>query len=151
MQNYITCKIESISLEELLIYMRFQANEAFPSLKDKTKLLAFATKLHENAEFCLCRDDGKLVGMIAYYANGQGADFAYMPHVYVSPNYRKVGLFSRMLNTIEKYVQEKGFSEIRLEVEKENVIAQSVYLRNGFTQYKTASPNSMYMSKIFKD
>lgn len=148
MQYNITCIIESISLEELLIYMRFQANEAFPSLKDKTKLLAFATKLHENAEFCLCRDEGKLVGMIAYYANGQGADFAYMPHVYVSPNYRKVGLFSRMLNTIEKYVQEKGFSEIRLEVEKNNLFALSAYLRNGFTQYGIASPDSIYMSKI---
>ena len=148
MQNNITCKIEPISLEELLNYMRFQANEAFPSLKDKTKLFAFATKLHENAEFCLCRDEGKLVGMIAYYANGQGADFAYIPHVYVSPNYRKRGLFSRMLKTIEKYVQEKGFSEIRLEVEKDNVIAQSAYLRYGFTQYCIASPDSIYMSKI---
>lgn len=147
MHNNITCKIEPISIEELLNYMRFQANEAFPSLKDNTKLLAFATKLHENAEFCLCRDEGKLVGMIAYYANGQGADFTYIPHVYVSPNYRKVGLFSRMLNTIEKYVQEKGFSEIRLEVEKENVIAQSVYLRKGFTSYGDASLYSMYLSK----
>lgn len=148
MQNNITCKIEPISLEELLIYMRFQANEAFPSLKDKTKLHAFATKLYENAEFCLCRDEGNLVGMIAFYANGQGADFAYIPHVYVSPNYRKVGLFSRMLNTIEKYVQEKGFSEIRLEVEKDNDFAQSAYLRNGFTQYGIAGTDSIYMSKI---
>ena len=151
MQNNITCKIEPISLEELLNYMRFQANEAFPSLKDKTKLLAFATKLHENAEFCLCRDEGKLVGMVAFYANGQGADFAYIPHVYVSPDYRKMRLFATMLNKTEYDVKKKGFSEIRLEVEKENVIAQSAYLRNGFTQYKTVSPNSMYMSKTLKD
>ena len=147
MQNNITCKIEPISLEELLNYMRFQANEAFPSLKDKTKLLAFATKLHENAEFCLCRDEGKLVGMIAYYANGQGADFAYIPHVYVSPNYRKISLFSRMLNTIEEYVIKKGFSEIRLEVENDNWGAQSAYLKNGFLQKKIASPKSIYMVK----
>lgn len=147
MQYNITSKIESISLEELLIYMRFQANEAFPSLKDKTKLLAFATKLHENAEFCLCRDEGKLVGMIAYYANGQGVDFAYIPHVYVSPNYRKIGLFSRMLNTIEEYVIKKGFSEIRLEVENDNWGAQSAYLKNGFLQKKIASPKSIYMVK----
>ena len=147
MHNNITCKIEPISVEELLNYMRFQANEAFPSLKDEERLLSFATKLHENAEFCLCRDEEKLVGMIACYANGQGADFAYIPHVYVSPNYRKIGLFSRMLKTIEKYVQEKGFSEIRLEVENDNWGAQSAYLKNGFLQKKIASPKSIYMVK----
>lgn len=143
----ITCQIESIAFIELLNYMRFQANEAFPSLKDEERLLSFATKLHENAEFCLCRDDGELVGMIAYYANGQGADFAYIPHVYVSPNYRKVGLFSRMMNTIEKYVQEKGFSEIRLEVENDNWSARSAYLNNGFILKKIAGPKSIYMVK----
>ena len=148
MQYNIICKIESISLEELLAYLRFQANEAFPSLKDNTKLLAFATKLHGNAEFCLCRDEGKLVGMIAYYANGQGADFAYIPHVYVSPKYRNKGLFATMLNKAECNIKKKGFSEIRLEVEKDNVIAQSAYLRYGFTQYSIASPCSIYMSKI---
>ena len=147
MQNNITCKIETISLEELLNYMRIQANEAFPSLKDEARLLAFATKLHKNAEFCFCRDEGKLVGMIAYYANGQGADFVYIPHVYVSPNYRKIGLFSRMLNTIEEYVIKKEFSEIRLEVENDNWSAQSAYLKNGFLLKKIASPKSIYMVK----
>ena len=85
--------------------------------------------------------------MIAYYANGKGVDFAYIPHVYVSPRYRKLGLFSRMLNTIEKYVQEKGFSEIRLEVENDNWGAQSAYLKNGFLLKKIASPRSIYMVK----
>lgn len=127
--------------------MRFQAKEAFPLLKDEKRLLSFATKIHNDAEFCFCRDDGKLIGMIAYYANGKGVDFAYIPHVYVSPRYRKLGLFSRMLKTIEKYVQEKGFSEIRLEVENDNWSAQSAYVKNGFLQKKIASPRSIYMVK----
>ncbi len=147
MQDNITCEIESIRLEELLNYMHFQADEAFPTLKNEARLLAFATKLYNNAGFCLCRDEGKLIGMIAFYANGQGADFAYIPHVYVSPNFRKMGLFSRMLNTIEEYVRKKGFSEIRLEVENDNKDAQSAYLRNGFSLVKIASPHSVYLKK----
>lgn len=144
----ITCQIETIAFEELLNYMRFQANEAFPSLKDETKLLAFATKLHENAEFCLCRDEEDLVGMIAFYANGKGANFAYMPHVYVSPSYRVKGLFSKMLSIVEDYMRTKGFTEIRLEVDNNNGRAKSAYLRNGFVQGNIASPNSIYMTKI---
>ncbi len=144
----ITCQIETIAFEELLNYMRFQANEAFPSLKDETKLIPFAEKLHKNAGFCLCRDEGLLVGMIAFYANGQGADFAYLPHVYVSPDYRKKRLFATMLNKVECNIKKKGFSEIRLEVEKKNVIAQSVYLKNSFASCGGPSPNSIYMKKI---
>lgn len=147
MKDSIPCEIESISLEELLNYMHFQADEAFPTLKNEEGLLIFATKLHNYAEFCVCRNNDKLIGMIAFYANGQGADFAYIPHVYVSPNFRKMGLFSRMLNTIEEYVRKKGFSEIRLEVENDNKDAQSAYLRNGFSHVKIASPHSVYLKK----
>lgn len=144
----ITCQIETIAFEELLNYMRFQANEAFPSLKDKTKLHAFATKLYENAEFCLCRDEGDLVGMIAFYANRKGADFAYIPHVYVSPKYRKKRFFATMLNKVEYSIRKKGFFEIKLEVEKDNVLAQSVYSKNGFVRERIATEDSELMKKI---
>lgn len=146
----ITCHIEPISYNELLTYMRQQAEDAFPSLKDEERLQAFAAKLHQNAEFCLCRDNGELVGMIAFYANGQGADFAYIPHVFVSLDYRKTGLFSRMLKVIEEYVQERGFSEIKLEVADDNTTAQSAYQKQGFLREGAASTQSSYMKKIIK-
>ena len=147
MLNNITCQLEQISLEDLIAYMRFQADEAFPSLKDENKLHAFASKLHENANFCISRDKGELVGMIAYYANGQGTDFAYIPHVYVSPEYRKMKLFAAMLKIVVLDVKQKGFAEIRLEVRKDNTIAQSAYLRNGFSPIDVESSDSIFMSK----
>lgn len=149
MTNNITCNIESISFDELIDYMRLQAEESFPSLKNEEKLKGFAAKLHSHAEFCLCRDKDKLAGMIAFYANGQGADFAYVPHVYVSPSYRRQGLFSLMLNTTIDYVRTKGFSEIRLEVENNNIPAKESYLRLGFSMEESASQHSTYMVKRF--
>lgn len=147
MLNNITCQLEQISLEELIAFMRFQADEAFSSLKDENKLHTFASKLHDNADFCISRDEGILVGMIAYYANGQGADFAYIPHVYVSPEYRKMKLFATMLNRVELDVRQKGFTEIRLEVSKDNTIAQSAYSRNGFLPIEIENSDSIFMSK----
>lgn len=44
----------------------------------------------------------KMVCMIASYANGQGADFAYIPHVYMSPMYRRKGIFSNMLEIVAR-------------------------------------------------
>ena len=85
--------------------------------------------------------------MIAFYANGKGADYAYIPHVYVSPDYRGKGLFSKMFRIVEDYVRTRGFTEIRLEVDNNNCSAKSAYLRNGFVQVKAASPSSAYLVK----
>ena len=147
MNEKITCQIEKIDYNELLCFMRQQAEDAFPFLKDEERLLAFSKKLHTHAEFCVCRDNGKLVGMIAFYANGEGADFAYIPHVYVSPQCRQQGLFTRMLNIVTNYMKGKGFGEVRLEVDMKNDRAEISYLRNGFRKSEEATPFSIYMSK----
>ena len=146
-QGSISCQIESIDYDELLAFMRQQADDTFPSLQDEEHLLNFTHKIHSFADFCLCRNNGMLVGIIAFYANGNGADFAYISHVYVSPDYRGKGVFSKMFSVVEDYVRTKGFSEIRLEVDNNNNSAQSAYIRNGFVQGKIASPCSVYMVK----
>ena len=150
MSNSITSKIEAIAYDELLAYLRYQANDFFPSLKDEEWLFAFSTKLYNLAEFCFCRDNGRLVGMMAFYANGQGADFAYITHVYVSPMFRRKGIFSKMLEIVVRHIKEKGFHEIRLEVDKQNKRAQLCYQCNGFEIMPSQDSDlpSFYMSKI---
>lgn len=150
MNKPITCQIERLDYDELLGFMRQQAEDSFPSLKEEEHLLAFSKKLHTHAEFCLCRNEGKLVGMIAFYANGQGVDFVYIPHVYVSPDYRQKGLFTCMLDIIVNYVKKKGFHEIRLEVDKQNKFAQHSYQNNGFEfiSSRNIEVHSLYMRKI---
>ncbi len=144
----MTFQIERIDYEELCVYLRLQAEDSFPDLKDVDRLKMLAKKWSTNAEFSTCRDDdGRLVGMIAFYANGQSAEFAYIPHVYVSPQYRKEGLFTIMLEKVEDYVRAKGYSQIKLEVAKDNTIAKFAYLERGFIADKTASRNTNYMIK----
>ncbi len=132
MSNEITCKIESIEYDEFLAYMRSQADDGFPTFKNEEWVQTFATKLHTHAYFCFCRDCGKLVGMIAFYANGQGADFAYIPHVHVSSLYRRMGLFTKMLLEVENTCRRKSFNEIRLEVRDVRKDAIKAYMKNYF-------------------
>lgn len=142
-------QIERLEFEELSSFLRLQAADCFPDLKDEERLKMLAEKWSENAECSTCRDDGgNLIGMVAFYANGQSADFAYIPHVYVSSGYRNIGVFSRMLNFVVGYVKKKGLSEIRLEVRIDNNIAQSAYKKNGFVQCGSVSPNSIYLSLV---
>lgn len=146
----MTFQIERLELEELIAFLRLQAEDSFPGLRDEDRLKMLAEKWSSNADCSTCRDnEGKLVGMIAFYANGQDADFAYIPHVYVSPMYRRKGIFSNMLENVVRYIKEKGFHEIRLEVGKLNNRAQQSYQCNGFDAMPSNNSDvlSFYMSK----
>lgn len=146
----ITCQIERPDYAELLGYMRFQIADAFPLLRGEERIISFTDKLYAHADFCFCRDDGHIVGMIAYYANGKGADFAYLAQVYVSPDYRRSGLYTRMLDLVVENTKEKGFHEIRLEVVRQNKIAQLCNVRNGFVMMEDekSDASSYFMRKL---
>ena len=143
----ITCQKEKPDYEELFSYMRYQVADAFPHLRGEQRTKAFTEKLYIHADFCFCRDEGQLVGMIAYYANGEGADFAYLAQVYVSPDYRRKGLCSRMLDLVTQDASSKGFHEIRLEVYKNDAKAQRCYMNNGFLTMGITKPDTLFMHK----
>ena len=147
----ITCQIEKPDYDELLSYMHYQVADAFPHLRGEQRMKAFTDKLYAHADFCFCRYEGLLVGMIAYYANGEGADFAYLAQVYVSPDYRRIGLCSRMLDLVAQNARSKGFHEIRLEVYKYNEDALHYYTNQGFVTMYDANPDTLLMRKSVCD
>lgn len=139
--------IEPLQLSELVSFLRQQANDSFPDLKDEQRLNTLAEKWYSSAEFCTCREEGRLVGMVAFYANGQVSEYAYIPHVYVSPVYRCKGLFKQMLRTVENCIRLKGYHEIRLEVQKGNVNALKSYGRTGFVKVGVENSQSVFLKK----
>lgn len=144
----MTFQIERLGFEELCAFLHIQAEDTFPDLKNEERLKMLAEKWSQNAECSTCRDDKALIlGMIAFYANVKGADIAYIPHVYILPNYRHQGLFGQMLQRIETYVKQKGFTKLKLEVNSENVTAKCSYLKQGFVEVAIASEKSVYMIK----
>lgn len=140
--------IEQLQLDELQSFLREQADDTFPDLKDEQRLAMLSEKWHSHAEFCTCRnDEGRLVGMIAFYANRPEEKVVYIPHVYVSGQFRGQQLMTSMLHIIEEYVQGKGFKYLRLEVKRNNEMAQRAYLHYGFSRLMEAeaSDNSFFM------
>lgn len=138
--------LEQLQFEELRAFMREQANDAFPDLKDEHRLIMLAEKWCSHAEFCICRDDAnQLVGMIAFYANQPEKGIVYIPHVYVHSKLRGKKLMTYMLDIIKEYVQAKGFQYLRLEVNKTNKKAQLAYLHYGFYPSGVMSNESFFM------
>ncbi len=140
--------IEHLQMEELKDFLRLQADDAFPNLKDDQRLNMLAEKWHKYAEFCTCRnEEGQLVGMIAFYANQPETKIAYIPHIYVNKEYRGIGIFSALLQNVLTYVSKLGFLGIRLEVDKKNVRAQKAYLKHGFEYDGNTSSTSCFMKR----
>lgn len=139
--------IEHLDFPELVAYLREQANDAFPDLKDEGRLNMLAEKWYKYAEFCVCRDkDDQLVGMIAFYINQREECVAYIPHVYVNKIFRGKGIFAGLFLRVKDYVKDKGFCLIRLEVQKNNIRARRAYLNIGFQIDGEASEESIYMA-----
>ena len=139
-------KIEKLGYEELSSFLRLQAQDAFPDLKDEGRLKTFAEKWSVNADCSTCRDDeGNLIGMIAFYANRPEEAVVYIPHVYVRGEYRGNKVFSTMLRLIDTYAKKKNYLTMRLEVKKINEIAQIAYSHYGFVITGDATEDSYYM------
>lgn len=138
--------IEPLQLSELVAFLREQADDCFPDLKDEQRLNMLAEKWHRYAEFCLCRDDeGQLIGMIAFYVNQPENGVVYIPHVYVNRKCRGKKLMTSMLNSIKEYACDKGFQYMRLEVNKANRSAQIAYKHYGFSITGETSDKAFFM------
>jgi D-cysteine desulfhydrase len=138
--------IESLSLQELKAYLHEQADDAFPDLKDEKRLNELAEKWYSYAKFATCRlEEGKLVGMIAFYANKPETGVLYIPHIYVSCKYRGLNIMGEMLHAIEKQNRDEGFNCMQLEVQKINERAIFAYTHFGFFILCEASSTSFFM------
>lgn len=140
--------IEHLNLDELKSFLREQVEDAFPDLKDTARLNMLAEKWHTYAEFCTCREDsGRLVGMIAFYANRPESGIVYLPHIYVSPENRCMGVFKQMLHVVECNAKKNGFFKMKLEVQRDNLNAFRTYERTGFIISCDDNSKSLFLMK----
>lgn len=90
--------------------------------------------------------NANIVAMIAAYLNNP--PLCYISHVSVLDEYKRNGLFSRMLALLEKEAKLLNCSFIKLEVKENNAPAIAAYKKNGFEFECIASEDSVYMKKL---
>ena len=112
---------------------------------NRKKIEAGVHSLFRHPEFgfyVVAEFEQRIVGclMITYeWSDWRNGLFWWIQSVYVAPNYRRLGVYKTMYNTIREmaadYPQVCGF---RLYVERDNEVAQSVYHKLGMdeTPYK---------------
>ena len=139
---------EIVSLSELEVIEFFNKTISdFSSFREEDFKNNYARKLSSNASFVVIRDmNGNIVAMIAAYLNNP--PLCYISHVSMLDEYKRNGLFSRMLTLLEKEAMLLNCSIIKLEVKENNAPPIAAYKKSGFEFECLASDDSVYMKKL---
>lgn len=103
-------------------------------------------KIYSNGIVIVAKTDS-IKGLIAFYANDHTSKRAYITSVLVSEELRGKGIGKRLLEECQRYCVDNGFKIIRLEVNKDNLPAISLYKKYGYISYDFKG-KSIYMEKI---
>lgn len=109
----------------------------------------FAEKFVANGKFFVLTKDECPKGFIAFYANDTISSVAFISMIAVVPEFRRLSLGSILLEKCYEYSVTCGMKFIRLEVAKNNFVARSFYLKNGFNFERECSTHSdFYIRKL---
>jgi len=112
-----------------------------PPLRTRVDIGIYAQKIVEKSERFEAWDKNCLVGLVAAYCNAANRDAAFISSVSVLPGHHGKGIANRLMAECIAYVRRLGFVRIELEVDRENRVAQALYLKHGFINMETHGTN----------
>lgn len=86
--------------------------------------------LKRNPEICFVAEEGEIVGVILAGNDGRRG---YIYHTAVHPDYRKKGIAAKLVEHVEKAMEELGINKIALVVFDRNTAGNSFWEKQGFT------------------
>ena len=137
-------KHETPSLESIREFFYRTDNEFDIPLSQKVNIDEYTLKLYAYADFFICYDDGKIVGMICCYMNRPPE--AYISHVCVESEYQGKGVFGKLFILLKDNCLGKFIDSIALQVSLLNIKAQSAYESKGFVI--SEKKNDSYFLKL---
>lgn len=96
-------------------------------------LNAYVDKIMEKACIISVMEEGVLQGFLAYYANDHVNKIAFLSMVVISPAVRKMGYGRRLVDFFIADLILKGFKKCLTEVREDNIKAQNICKRVGFS------------------
>lgn len=122
-----------------------------PSLHQRNiDLKEYTNKLYKYGKVWAHYDQGMPISIIAGYFNDKQEHTAYLSMLAVDESYRGKHLASSLLSVFEEHAIEARMDKIKLEVRKNNNIAQALYEKFGYAISGDASDSSYYMIKSLK-
>lgn len=117
---------------------------------------ALISQLPDDMHFFIAafNDSGRVLGYVGMmYVLDEG----YISNVAVSPEYRRLGIADKLIESLIKRANEKNLSFVTLEVRESNLPAIELYRKNGFSDvgmrknyYNKPTENAILMTKFLR-
>ena len=122
-------QINEQNLYEILTILDNDFNGRLSNIKD---LKLYSNKLIKNSILISAHDNNLLIGICAFYANDLTSKTAFLSMLGVIPEYRQFKIATQLLKKSILYLKQNNFKNYKLEVYKNNLIAQNFYKKFGF-------------------
>lgn len=119
-----------------------------PPLNARVNIADYAKKIFNNATTFEAWREKELIGLIAIYFNKE-MNMGFITNVSVMKEYMGASIASNLLKMCIEYTAKLNYSEIKLEVFKDNIPAINFYKKYNFTQIETKN-DSLIMNHIIK-
>lgn len=145
MKNYELYEVLDKNVKEALQVLE---SMLIPSLTErKINIVQYSLKLSTYGKVW-CHYDKKIpISIIAGYFNDKKSQTAYISTLIVAKEYRGKKLASSLIVLFENYAFQNGLTNVKLEVRKNNVVAQNLYKKFGYEVIEEASETTYYMEK----
>jgi ribosomal protein S18 acetylase RimI-like enzyme len=103
-----------------------------PRLSERVVITEYSEKLVRHAERFEAWSSGKLIGLLAAYANDPNNELGYISNVSVASAWHGRGIAGNLVERCISFLANKGYDKIKLEVGTTNTPALKLYKKWGF-------------------
>lgn len=146
MKEIITIKVSRFLTDELVRKIAvMQWNSSAPQCVNRSRQYIFDEIIGENDCFGVTAvsSDNNVVGRLHCIRNEDDPTLWYYGDLFVAPEYRRMGIASRMVRAAMDHLSDMGAAVLRCYVDPENMPSRSLQLSLGFTERPFKSFNSL--------
>jgi ribosomal-protein-alanine N-acetyltransferase len=145
--NCYILKTNTATEKDIFFHLK-KCNHLFvPPLDTDLDIKEYSKKIKKNAYTFEAWNDNSLIGLVACYLNNPETNEGYITNVSVVEKYHGHGIAKKLLMNNLTKAKQKKFTNLKLEVQKNNRKAIQLYSKLGFSKIEgNKNPSKLYMS-----
>ena len=125
-------RIKTASREQIQAHLEMNDGAYRPALSARKNIVNYSCKLFESSVSFEAWDASLLVGLLNAYFNDIESRQAFITNMSVMKRYARQGIAFKLLGLCLNHAQDNNFTNVRLEVARDNVPARTLYAKAGF-------------------
>lgn len=119
--------------DKLYQYLTAVDKDFNPVLSSKIDLKQYTERIVEKAKICCAlSDEDNIIGVVAFYANDFEKQYAYIPLVSVSAEYRRQGIARKLMEEVLSFIKSLNEKILVAGIHTYNQNACELYVKLGF-------------------